>query len=383
VAAPGEAYDAENRLLSVDGGATASYAYDAEGRRVHEEVGGVVKEYLYAPVGQELSIVDANQNLLQGETYFGGRYLGTATPSWFNYAYADGQGTVRKRSNGELDSNWPFGEFANYQNGVSPIHFTGKLRDSETNLDYFGARYYSRQLGRWLTPDWSPAPTPIPYASLDNPQSLNLYSYVLNNPATATDPDGHCCDPITTAIDLATWAALHPQGTARIVKGAEGAGMMVGGVAGMLVSSGVGVVATPFTGGASDYAGALGAASGMGVALAGSVKVMAAIVGSKDPNLPAAESAAETMANPLAAAATVASKGNLKVGSAVNTISGAAGLAVDLANPGNLSAIQRAAAVANAVDVAVGAKKAICKEETLCGTSAGPKAVAIPAGGGN
>ncbi len=187
------AYDAENRLLSVDGGATASYAYDAEGRRVHEEVGGVVKEYLYAPVGQELSIVDGNQNLLQGETYFGGRYLGTATPSWFNYAYADGQGTVRKRSNGELDSNWPFGEFANYQNGVSPIHFTGKLRDSETNLDYFGARYYSSQLGRWMTPDWSPAPAPIPYANLANPQSLNLYSYVLNNPATATDPDGHIC----------------------------------------------------------------------------------------------------------------------------------------------------------------------------------------------
>jgi len=177
----------------VDGGATASYAYDAEGRRVHEEVGGVVKEYLYAPVGQELSIVDGNQNLLQGETYFGGRYLGTATPSWFNYAYADGQGTVRKRSNGELDSNWPFGEFANYQNGVSPIHFTGKLRDSETNLDYFGARYYSSQLGRWMTPDWSPAPAPIPYANLANPQSLNLYSYVLNNPATATDPDGHIC----------------------------------------------------------------------------------------------------------------------------------------------------------------------------------------------
>ncbi len=158
---------------------------------MHEEVGGVVKEYLYAPVGQELSIVDGNQNLLQGETYFGGRYLGTATPSWFNYAYADGQGTVRKRSNGELDSNWPFGEFANYQNGVSPIHFTGKLRDTETNLDYFGARYYSSQLGRW--PDWSDSPEPVPYANLANPRSLNLYSYVLNNPATATDPDGHIC----------------------------------------------------------------------------------------------------------------------------------------------------------------------------------------------
>ena len=37
------------------------------------------------------------------------------------------------------------------------------------------------------------SPEPVPYANLANPQSLNLYSYVLNNPVTATDPDGHWC----------------------------------------------------------------------------------------------------------------------------------------------------------------------------------------------
>ncbi|MGH9829515.1 MAG: hypothetical protein ACREDR_40375, partial [Blastocatellia bacterium] len=149
------AYDAENRLVSVDGGSTASYVYDAEGRRVHESVGGVVKEYVYGQSGQELSVVDANQNLLQGETYVtsgaggaaGGRYLGSATPSSFNWAYADGLGSVRKRSNGEVDTNWPFGEFAGYQNGVSQLHFTAKYRDTETGLDYFGARYYNSTLG--------------------------------------------------------------------------------------------------------------------------------------------------------------------------------------------------------------------------------------------
>lgn len=56
-----------------------------------------------------------------------------------------------------------------------------------------GARYYASQLGRFLTPDWSEDPEPIPYADLSNPQSLNLYSYVLNNPVTATDPNGHIC----------------------------------------------------------------------------------------------------------------------------------------------------------------------------------------------
>lgn len=41
----------------------------------------------------------------------------------------------------------------------------------------FGARYYNPSLGRFMTPDWSATPKPIPYASLANPQSLNLYSF--------------------------------------------------------------------------------------------------------------------------------------------------------------------------------------------------------------
>jgi RHS repeat-associated protein len=49
-------------------------------------------------------------------------------------------------------------------------------------LDYFGARYFSAAQGRFTTPDWSPTPQPIPYAELTDPQTLNLYSYVRNNP---------------------------------------------------------------------------------------------------------------------------------------------------------------------------------------------------------
>ena len=56
--------------------------------------------------------------------------------------------------------------------------FTGKERDAETGLDYFGARHYSNSLGRFITPDWSATPEAIPYASLDNPQSLNRERYV-------------------------------------------------------------------------------------------------------------------------------------------------------------------------------------------------------------
>jgi hypothetical protein len=45
-----------------------------------------------------------------------------------------------------------------------------------------------------MSPDWSATPETIPYADIENPQSLNLYSYVKNNPLNTIDPDGHCED---------------------------------------------------------------------------------------------------------------------------------------------------------------------------------------------
>ncbi len=71
--------------------------------------------------------------------------------------------------------------------------FTGKERDAESGLDYFGARYYGSALGRWTSPDWSASPQAVPYAKLENPESLNLYGYVLNNPESTRDDDGHVC----------------------------------------------------------------------------------------------------------------------------------------------------------------------------------------------
>jgi RHS repeat-associated protein len=70
--------------------------------------------------------------------------------------------------------------------------FTGKERDAESGLDYFGARYLSSAQGRWTSPDWSPTPQAVPYADLTDPQTLNLYSYVRNNPLSRADADGHC-----------------------------------------------------------------------------------------------------------------------------------------------------------------------------------------------
>jgi RHS repeat-associated protein len=92
-------------------------------------------------------------------------------------------------------SSLPFGDGLSCSGGnlQSPTehHFTGKERDTESGNDYFGARYYASSMGRFMSPDWSAKVMPVPYASLGNPQSLNLYAYVGNNPLIHIDPDGH------------------------------------------------------------------------------------------------------------------------------------------------------------------------------------------------
>jgi RHS repeat-associated protein len=69
--------------------------------------------------------------------------------------------------------------------------FEGKERDDEMGNDEFGARYYSNRFGRWLSADWSSVPVPVPYANLTNPQTLNLYAMVADDPESFADLDGH------------------------------------------------------------------------------------------------------------------------------------------------------------------------------------------------
>lgn len=85
----------------------------------------------------------------------------------------------------------PYGQEWNPQTTVNHYKFTGKERDAETGLDYFGKRYFSGAQGRFTSPD--------PHnegAQLFDPQSWNMYSYVGNNPLRYVDPDGqdyHVC----------------------------------------------------------------------------------------------------------------------------------------------------------------------------------------------
>lgn len=80
--------------------------------------------------------------------------------------------------------------------GGQPRKFTGKERDPETGLDYFGARYYGSKVGRFTTVD----PVNTWKANLVDPQRWNRYAYARNNPLRYVDPDGQV--PVDTIWDV-------------------------------------------------------------------------------------------------------------------------------------------------------------------------------------
>ncbi|WP_213807872.1 RHS repeat-associated core domain-containing protein [Granulicella sp. dw_53] len=121
-------------------------------------------------------------------------------PSFLNTAYFHGDqvGSAQVMTDA---AGWPIFSTKYYPFGVegamqpqttpgtgNAYKFTGQERDSESQLDYFGARYYNFNLGRFMSPD-----TPFVDQNAGDPQSWNLYSYGRNNPLSNVDPDGQDC----------------------------------------------------------------------------------------------------------------------------------------------------------------------------------------------
>jgi RHS repeat-associated protein len=96
-------------------------------------------------------------------------------------AVTDQSGAVVRRHD-----YFPFGEEFAATPGADARRFTGKERDAETGLDYFGARYYAQRAGRFTTVD----PAMDIDAALTDPQRWNRYSYAKNSPLIFVDPDG-------------------------------------------------------------------------------------------------------------------------------------------------------------------------------------------------
>ena len=190
-------YDAEGRIAQVDG--STSYIYDAEGRRVGKSDG---TRYV---VGLDGDVIDElnGSTWKRTEVYAAGRHLATVSPTGVTFNHVDWIGTERARTNplGELcltTTSQPYGDAAvsSTPSGTTscsptPDFLTGKPRDTESNLDDFGARYFGSRYGQWMSPDWSSSPTDVPYASMGNPQSMNLYAYVGDDPIDGQDADGH------------------------------------------------------------------------------------------------------------------------------------------------------------------------------------------------
>jgi RHS repeat-associated protein len=194
---PAYAYDAENRLTGTAGYA---YSYDADGMRIEKNSGSSGTMYWPGPSGEILTETDLNGVVNEEYVYFNGERIARIDrPSGMVHYYFSnhlGSASVITDAAGNIQQQsdyYPFGGVAYASGGdTNRYKFTGKERDTESGLDMFGARYYGSSLARFMTPDWAAKPTNVPYASFGNPQSLNLYSYVNNNPTTTRDPDGHC-----------------------------------------------------------------------------------------------------------------------------------------------------------------------------------------------
>ncbi len=217
-------YDAENRLIKVDNGSTATYVYDANGQRAQKTTSSGTVSYVYDLAGHQIAEFNSSGGWNRGEIYAGNRHLASYGNNTTYFIYPDWLGTERARSSVsgalcETITSLPFGDGQSTSGScsdISPMHFTGKPRDTESNLDYFSARYYSSQLGRFATPDWAGMPTAVPYAMFADPQTLNLYAYLRNNPELKADSDGHCepgCADLIARVTVAVtmFSIRHPE----------------------------------------------------------------------------------------------------------------------------------------------------------------------------
>jgi RHS repeat-associated protein len=196
-------YDQENRLT---GAAGYTYTYDGDGNRVRKSNGnlaangtlywemtpGVVAETdLAGTIKSEYIFFDGERvarrdgvNGAGGVFYYFSDHLKTAS------VITDSAAVIKAESD-----YYPWGgELQFVNNDSNDYKFTGKKRDAETGLDYFGARYYSNGLGRFISPD-----SPFADQHATDPQTWNLYSYTRNNPVRFTDDTGHATRPAKTA----------------------------------------------------------------------------------------------------------------------------------------------------------------------------------------
>jgi RHS repeat-associated protein len=185
-------YDAENRLRSVDWGASnqAAYIYDHANRRIKKFTNAGVTYYVWEGI-QVIGEYSGTGGVIANYVYAGSRMISRLASGVVRY-YLNDRLSVRMMldASGSVvgrQGHLPFGEEMGTSGEQEKHRFTSYERDSESGLDYALNRTNSPALGRFAQAD--------PYSgsyNLGDPQSLNRYGYVQNNPINAVDPLGLC-----------------------------------------------------------------------------------------------------------------------------------------------------------------------------------------------
>jgi RHS repeat-associated protein len=186
------AADQLTQVSSSTSGVLASFTYDGDGQRIKKTVGSEQIIYVRDASGEVIAEYSGTGQLLAEYVYVDGKRVCKITSEQGVesrvYYHGDVVGTPLALTN---ESGWviaraeyqPFGE--EMLQGAAPDRhtFTGKELDDETGLHYFGARYYSARLGRFISVD------PVAGRN-DDPQGWNRYAYAKNGPMRFVDPDG-------------------------------------------------------------------------------------------------------------------------------------------------------------------------------------------------
>lgn len=171
-------YDEENRLVRQG---DTTYTYDGQGALAKKTEDGETTIYVADVYEKNLSTGQITKYY-----WFNGRRVAMRHPgSTAQYLLTDhlGSTTTVLDDQGYIVSQQRYYPFGRTRTGGvdTDKQFTG--HQAEGDLYYMQARFYDPQIGRFLQPD-TIVPDPM------NPQSLNRYSYVLNNPLRYTDPTG-------------------------------------------------------------------------------------------------------------------------------------------------------------------------------------------------
>ena len=181
-------YNQENGLTSV--GASISYVFDAQGRRVRKTVSGTVTDYFYAGA---VVIAEKAGSTWTDYIFFSGERIAKQTGSSLTtttFLHTDHLGSTRvcTNSSGSSAGTCDYEPFGEVQPGTTcsiptNFRFAGMEWDSETGLYHTLFRQYDVNQGRWMSVD--------PLAGYeDDPQTVDRYVYARNDPVNLSDPLG-------------------------------------------------------------------------------------------------------------------------------------------------------------------------------------------------